>query len=61
MPPAVEAFMRNLTEYLHSSNHQTATLSSDDAAKLKLGPSVETQKDTDQAPFPHCRQPPRWN
>jgi hypothetical protein len=52
MPPAVEAFMRHLTEYLHSSNHQTATLSSDDAAELKLSPSVETQKDTDRVPFP---------
>jgi hypothetical protein len=50
MPPAVEAFMRHLTEYLHSSSHQT--LSSDDAAELKLCPSVETQKDTDRVAFP---------
>jgi hypothetical protein len=44
--------MRYLTEYLHSSNHQTATLSSDDAADVKLSPSAETQKDMDQVPFP---------
>ena len=42
MPPAVEAFMRHLTEYLHSSNHQTATPSSDDAAELELSPSADT-------------------
>jgi hypothetical protein len=52
MPPAVEAFMRHLTEYLHSSNHQTATLSLDDAAEVKLSPSTETQKDMDRVPFP---------
>jgi hypothetical protein len=52
MPPAVEAFMRHLSEYLHSSNHQTATLSSDDAAELKLSPSAEAQKDMDRVPFP---------
>ena len=28
MPPAIEAFMRHLAEYLHSQNHQTATPSS---------------------------------
>ncbi len=47
MPPAVETFMRHLSEYLHSSNHETATLSSDDAAELKLSPSAEAQKDMD--------------
>jgi hypothetical protein len=47
MPPAVEAFMRHLSEYLHSSNHETATLSSDDAAQPKLSPSAEAQKDMD--------------
>jgi hypothetical protein len=47
MPPAVEAFMRHLSEYLHSTNHQTATLSSDDAAELKLSPVAEAQKDMD--------------
>ena len=52
MPPAVEAFMRHLTEYLHSSNHQTATLSSGDAAEVKLSLSAETQKDMDRVPFP---------
>ena len=52
MPPAVEAFMRHLSEYLHSSNHQAATLSSDDAPELKLSPSAEAQKDIDRAPFP---------
>jgi hypothetical protein len=52
MPPAVDAFMRHLTEYLHSSNHQTATPSSDDAAEVKLTPSVEAQRDVDQVPFP---------
>ena len=52
MPPAVEAFMRHLTEYLHSSDHQTATLSSDDAAEVKLSLSAETQKDMDRVPFP---------
>jgi hypothetical protein len=52
VPPAVEAFMRHLTEYLHSSTHQTATPSSDDAAELKLSPSADTQKDTDRLPFP---------
>jgi hypothetical protein len=50
MPPAVEAFMRHLSEYLHSSNHQIATLSSDDAAELKLTPSAEAQEDTDNVP-----------
>ena len=49
IPPAVEAFMRHLTEYLHSSN---GTQSSDDAAELKLSPSADTQKDTDRLPFP---------
>jgi hypothetical protein len=51
MPPAVEAFMRHLTEYLHSSNHQTATLSSDDAAEVKLSPSAETQRDLGRVLF----------
>ncbi len=40
------------SEYLHSSNDQTATLSSDDAAELKLSESAEAQKDTDRVPFP---------
>jgi len=31
------------SEYLHSSNDQTATLSSDDAAELKLSESAEAQ------------------
>ena len=57
MPPAVEAFMRHLSEYLHSSNHQIATLSSDDAAKVKLSPSVEAPKDTDRAPVPGEPEP----
>ena len=57
MPPAVEAFMRHLTEYLHSSNHQTATLSSDDAAEVKLSLSAETQKDMDRVPFPAEPEP----
>jgi hypothetical protein len=52
MPPAVEAFMRHLSEHLHSSNHQTETLSSDDAAELKLSPSAEAQKDMDRVSFP---------
>jgi len=52
MPPAVEAFMRHLAEYLHSSNHQTATLSPNDAAEVKLSPSAEAQKDMDRVPFP---------
>jgi hypothetical protein len=51
MPPAVEAFMRHLTEYLHSSNHQTAMLSSEDAAGPKLSPNAEIQNDADRAPF----------
>ena len=57
MPPAVEAFMRHLTEYLHSSNYQTATLSSDDAAEVKLSPSAETQKDMDRVPFQASQTP----
>jgi hypothetical protein len=52
MPPAVEAFMRHLSEYLHSSDHQTATLSLDDAAEAKLSPSAENQKDMGRLPFP---------
>ena len=52
MPRAVEAFMRHLSEYLHSSNHQAPTPSSDDAPELKLSPSAEAQKDIDRAPFP---------
>jgi hypothetical protein len=52
MPPAVEVFMRHLTEYLHSSDRQTATLSLDDAAEVKLSPSAQTQKDIDPLPFP---------
>ena len=51
-PQAVEAFMRHLSEYLHSSNHQTATPPSDDAAEVKLTPSVEAQRDVDQVAFP---------
>ena len=51
IPPAVEAFMRHLTEYLHSGNHQTATPSSDEAAELKLSPNADTQKETDRVPF----------
>jgi hypothetical protein len=47
IPPAVEAFMRHLSEYLQSRNHETTTLSSDDAAELKLSPSAEAQKDAD--------------
>ena len=39
-------------EYLHSSNHQTATLSSDDAAEVKLSPSAEAQKDMVRVAFP---------
>jgi hypothetical protein len=35
---------------LVSSHHQTATLSSDDAAELKLSPSAEAQKDMDRVP-----------
>lgn len=53
MPSAVEAFMRHLTEYLHSGDHQTATLSSDDAAQVKLSPSAEAQKEVDRIAFPH--------
>src|SRR5262249_574099 len=54
MPPAVEAFMRHLAEYLHSQNHQTATLSSalEEAFEPKLSASTEAQKDTDRVPFP---------
>src|SRR5262245_56226680 len=52
MPPAVEAFMRHLTEFLHSSNYQTGTQSSDDAAELEVNPSTEIHKDTDRTPFP---------
>jgi len=52
IPPAVEAFMRHLSEYLQSRNHETTTLSSDDAAELKLSPSAEAQKDIDRTPFP---------
>ena len=51
-PQAVEAFMRHLSEYLHSSNHETATLSSDDAAEVKLSPSAEAQKDMVRVAFP---------
>jgi hypothetical protein len=52
MPPAVEAFMRHLNEYLHPTNHQIATLPADDAVELKLSPSSEAQRDTDQVPVP---------
>src|SRR5262249_49442825 len=52
MPLAVEVFMRHLSEDLHSSDHQTATPSSDDAPELKVSPSAEAQKDIDRAPFP---------
>ena len=52
MPPAVEAFMRHLSEYLHSSNHETATLSSDDGAEVKLSPSAEAQKVLVRVAFP---------
>jgi hypothetical protein len=54
MPPAIEAFMRHLAEYLHSQNHQTATPSSalEEAFEPKLGASTEAQKDTDRVPFP---------
>jgi hypothetical protein len=34
MPPAVEAFMRHLTEFIGSQNHQTAALPSDDDAEV---------------------------
>ena len=44
-------------EYFHSSNHQTTTLSSDDAAELKLSPSAEAQKDMDRVPFPGEPEP----
>jgi hypothetical protein len=40
MPPAVEAFMRHLNEYLHSSNHQIATLPADDAVE----PQTESKR-----------------
>ena len=36
--------MRHLTEYLHSSTHQTATPSSDDAAELKLSQALTLKK-----------------
>ena len=54
MPPAVEAFMRHLAEYLHSQNHQTATPSSalEEAFEPKLSAGTEAQKDTDRVPFP---------
>ena len=52
MPPAVEAFMRRLAEFIGSHNNQTATLSSDGAAELKLGASAEALKDADPVPFP---------
>ena len=52
MPPAVEVFMRHLTEFLHSSNYQTGAQSSDDAAELEVTPSAEIHKDTDLTPFP---------
>jgi hypothetical protein len=53
MPSAVEAFMRHLTDYPHSGDHQTATLSSDDAAQVKLSPSAEARKEMDRIAFPH--------
>jgi hypothetical protein len=54
MPPAVDAFMRHLTEHFHSSNDQSATLpsSTGEAAELKRSASAEAQKDTDRVPFP---------
>jgi hypothetical protein len=57
MPSAVEAFMRHLTEYLHSGDHQAATLSSDDAAQVKLSPSAEAQKEMDSTAFPREGEP----
>jgi hypothetical protein len=54
MPPAVDAFMRHLTEHIHSSNDQSATLpsSTSEAAELQRSASAEVQKDTDRVPFP---------
>jgi hypothetical protein len=50
MPPAVEAFMRHLTEYLHSSNHQTAMLSLE-ATGPRPSANAEVRNDADRAPF----------
>jgi hypothetical protein len=52
MPPAVEAFIRRFGEFIGSHNNQTATLSPDGAAELKLGASAEALKDADLVPFP---------
>jgi len=52
MPPAVEAFMRRLGEFIGSHSNQAATQSSDGAAELKLGASAEALKDADPVPFP---------
>ena len=57
MQPAVEAFMRRLAEFIGTQNNQTATLSSDDAAELKLGASAEASKDADPVPFPGAPDP----
>jgi hypothetical protein len=53
MPPAVEAFMESLAEYIDSDTHKTATLpsSTDSAAGRKLSASTETKNALDQAPF----------
>ena len=48
LPPAVEAFMRHLTEFFGS---QTATQSSNDAGELKLGANAEASKDLDPVLF----------
>ena len=53
MPPAVEAFMESLAEYIESDTHKTATLpsSTDSAAGRKLSASTETKNALDQTPF----------
>jgi len=53
MPPAVEAFMESLDEYIDSDTHKTATLpsSTDSAAGRKLSASTETKNALDQTPF----------
>jgi hypothetical protein len=51
MPPAVELFMQHLSEYLRSTAHPTAPLSSDDAAEVKLSPKAESQVDMDRLQF----------
>jgi len=52
MPPAVDAFMRRLGEFIGSHNNQAAALSAEGAAELKLGASAEALKDADPVPFP---------